>query len=244
MDDSLTTLINGITPLFKSTTPPASSTQSAASDPFSQILSSAMFSGGLSSSGSSLGSSMGSSSTSNFLLPLMLVLLEELLSQQVSPTSQTQDSSGSTTPTAAAAQKASSAQAEHSSTETRKVSDSKSPQGRPVGGVLTQGFHTGHNGLDFGVPVGTSVKATMSGKVVYAGWNNQGYGNLVIVENGPYRTYFAHLSGVPVKVGDTVSAGSVIGKSGNTGNSTGPHVHYEVRLNSKPIDPTSFTLKK
>lgn len=116
------------------------------------------------------------------------------------------------------------------------------PSGRPVGGYLTQEFHPGHNGLDFGIVVGTPVEATMDGKVVYAGWNNQGYGNLVIVENGAYKTYYAHLSSIPVSVGDSVNAGATIGLSGNTGNSTGPHLHYEIRKNNVPIDPTSATL--
>lgn len=116
------------------------------------------------------------------------------------------------------------------------------PSGRPVGGYLTQEFHPGHNGLDFGIVVGTPVEATMDGKVVYAGWNNQGYGNLVIVENGAYKTYYAHLSSIPVSVGDSVNAGTTIGLSGNTGNSTGPHLHYEIRKNNVPIDPTSATL--
>lgn len=116
------------------------------------------------------------------------------------------------------------------------------PSGRPVGGVLTQNFHPGHNGLDFGIVVGTPVEATMDGKVVHAGWNNQGYGNLVIVDNGTYKTYYAHLSSIPVSVGDSVTAGTTIGLSGNTGNSTGPHLHYEIRQNNIPIDPTSATL--
>lgn len=116
------------------------------------------------------------------------------------------------------------------------------PSGRPVGGVLTQNFHPGHNGLDFGIVVGTPVEATMDGKITYAGWNNQGYGNLVIVENEGYKTYYAHLSSIPVSVGDSVVAGSTIGLSGNTGNSTGPHLHYEIRRNNAPIDPTSATL--
>jgi murein DD-endopeptidase MepM/ murein hydrolase activator NlpD len=98
--------------------------------------------------------------------------------------------------------------------------------------------------LDFGIPVGTDVQATMDGKVVYAGWNTEGYGNLVIVENGPYRTFFAHLSQIPVNVGDQIRKGDVVGLSGNTGNSTGPHVHYEVRLNGAAIDPTGFTLSQ
>ncbi len=116
------------------------------------------------------------------------------------------------------------------------------PHGAPLVGQLTQGFHPGHKGLDFGVVVGTQVEATMDGKVVYAGWNDQGYGNLVIVENGPYRTYYAHLSQVPVSLGQSVRTGQVIGLSGNTGRSTGPHLHYEVRRDGYAVDPTSFTM--
>jgi murein DD-endopeptidase MepM/ murein hydrolase activator NlpD len=107
---------------------------------------------------------------------------------------------------------------------------------------LTQNFHSGHTGIDLAVVVGTPVKATMDGKVISAGWNTQGYGNLVIVENGAYKTYYAHLSSIPVAVGDTVTAGELVGLSGSTGNSTGPHLHYEIRKNNVPIDPTSVTL--
>jgi murein DD-endopeptidase MepM/ murein hydrolase activator NlpD len=82
----------------------------------------------------------------------------------------------------------------------------------------------------------------MNGKVISAGWNNQGYGNLVIVENGSYRTYYAHLSSIPVSAGDVVTAGTTIGLSGNTGNSTGPHLHYEIRKDNVPINPTAVTL--
>lgn len=107
----------------------------------------------------------------------------------------------------------------------------------PVQGRLTQDFHSAHRGIDIGVPVGTPIRTTLSGRVVYAGWNAQGYGNLVIVENGPWRTYYAHLSEIPVNVGQWVQAGEVIGLSGNTGNSTGPHLHYEVRRNGVPVHP-------
>jgi len=113
------------------------------------------------------------------------------------------------------------------------------PQGKPLNGVLTQTSHEGHVALDFGVPVGTNVKTTLAGKVTFAGWNNEGYGNLVIVENGTYKTYYAHLSDIPVKVGQTVNEGDIIGLSGNTGNSTGPHLHYEIRKNGIAINPLS-----
>lgn len=115
-----------------------------------------------------------------------------------------------------------------------------SPKGNPVNGVVTQNSHDGHTAIDFGVPIGTRVRSTMAGKVAYAGWNTEGYGNLVIVENGPYKTYYAHLSSVPVSIGQGIKEGEVIGFSGNTGNSTGPHLHYEIRKNGVQIDPTLF----
>lgn len=112
-----------------------------------------------------------------------------------------------------------------------------SSQPWPVQGRLTQEFRAHHRGIDIAVPVGTPIKTTISGRVIYAGWNNQGYGNLVIVENGPWRTYYAHLSEIPVQVGQWVEAGEVIGLSGNTGNSTGPHLHYEVRRQGVTVHP-------
>jgi murein DD-endopeptidase MepM/ murein hydrolase activator NlpD len=111
------------------------------------------------------------------------------------------------------------------------------PQGLPVIGVLTQTCREGHVALDFGVPIGTNIKSTMDGNVTYAGWNNEGYGNLVIVDNGEYQTYYAHLSTIPVTIGQKVSSSDIIGISGNTGNSTGPHLHYEIRKNGVAIDP-------
>lgn len=151
---------------------------------------------------------------SDLMAPLMLMLLEKMIALQMEQT----------TPAA------------------NGLLAQSEPQGRPVSGVLTQDYHPGHNGLDFGIAEGTPIKTTMDGQVISAGWNNQGYGNLVIVENGATQTYYAHLSSIPVAVGDKVSAGSVIGLSGNTGRSTGPHLHYEIRKNNIPIDPTSVTL--
>ena len=115
----------------------------------------------------------------------------------------------------------------------------QAPSGLPTTGPISQAYHTGHSGIDVAVPVGTSIHSTMPGKVTYAGWNTEGYGNLVIVENGPYRTYYAHLQQIPVKVGQTVEAGTVIGLSGSTGNSTGPHLHYEVRVDGQPVLPVA-----
>lgn len=194
---------------------------------FKDIMSTMMTVSGESSSDQQSGSSIG-----DLMTPLlMIILLEKLVESQMDlDTSTGSTSDGITAGTAAA-------------TATTSAQASKTvPSGRPVGGVLTQEFHPGHNGLDFGVVVGTPIESTMDGKVTYAGWNNQGYGNLVIVENGDYKTYYAHLSSIPVSVGDSVAAGSTIGLSGNTGNSTGPHLHYEIRKNNVPIDPTSATL--
>ncbi|HPH96740.1 MAG TPA: M23 family metallopeptidase [Anaerolineaceae bacterium] len=125
---------------------------------------------------------------------------------------------------------------------TQAVGSAPTPAGTPVSGVLTQAYHSGHNGLDFGIVEGTEIKSTMDGKVIYSGWNTQGYGNLVIVENGDYQTYYAHLSSLNLQVGDTVRKGMTLGLSGNTGNSTGPHLHYEIRRNGIAIDPTRLTL--
>jgi murein DD-endopeptidase MepM/ murein hydrolase activator NlpD len=117
---------------------------------------------------------------------------------------------------------------------------SNKPHITPVNGILTQRFHKGHPGVDTGVPIGTPIKSTMDGNVLFAGWNNEGYGNLVIIQNGEYKTYYAHLSEIPVNVGERVFTGTTIGFSGSSGNSTGPHLHYEVRINDKPVDPANF----
>ena len=123
--------------------------------------------------------------------------------------------------------------------------DPNAPQGLPVSGRITATFHDRqyqltmgriHEGLDLAVSIGTPVAATMSGKVTQAG-NYGSWGNMVMVQNGPWEIIVAHLSEVNVKLGQEVTAGTVLGKSGNTGFSTGPHVHYEVRYNGMPIDP-------
>jgi murein DD-endopeptidase MepM/ murein hydrolase activator NlpD len=183
-------------------------------------------------SGMSAGQQTSSAITDDLMSPLlMIILLEKLVEFQMED-----DGSQSATNTETAAAATTSASA------TTTQGSKAIPSGRPVGGVLTQNYHKGHNGLDIGIVVGTPVKTTMDGTVIHAGWNNQGYGNLVIVQNGDYKTYYAHLSSIPVSVGDSVKSGTTIGLSGNTGNSTGPHLHYEIRKNNVPIDPTSATL--
>lgn len=114
------------------------------------------------------------------------------------------------------------------------------PAGLPAAGTLNQPFHALHAGLDIGVQAGTPVLATHSAYVVFAGWNEVGYGNLVILQNDAFITYYAHNSALSVQTGDAVRRGTVIAVSGNTGNSTGPHSHYEVRLFDVPVDPLTF----
>jgi murein DD-endopeptidase MepM/ murein hydrolase activator NlpD len=118
--------------------------------------------------------------------------------------------------------------------------DGCAPRGVPAVGTLNQGFHSYHLGVDIGVQVGTLVKATHSGVVVFAGWSEIGYGYLVILQNRVFTTYYGHNSEVYVQAGEQVGRGSVIAASGSSGNSTGPHIHYEVRINDVPVDPVTF----
>jgi murein DD-endopeptidase MepM/ murein hydrolase activator NlpD len=114
------------------------------------------------------------------------------------------------------------------------------PSGWPVAGVLTQYYHWYHRGIDIGVALNTGVVATHSGQVIFAGWRTDGYGNLIILQSGMFITYYAHLTDFNVVAGQIVGRGSVIGWSGSTGNSTGPHVHYEIRINDSEVDPLTF----
>ncbi len=111
---------------------------------------------------------------------------------------------------------------------------------RPIGagGVKTQSIH-GHNGVDFGAPIGTPVYASLGGVVTLTrggdAWNG-GYGNYIVVKhsNG-VQTLYAHLSSILVNKGENVGKGETIAKSGNTGQSTGPHLHFEVRGSKNPF---------
>ena len=116
--------------------------------------------------------------------------------------------------------------------------------GWPVSGPVTStfGMRWGrmHEGVDIAVPEGTPVRAAAAGKVIYAGWMG-GYGNLVVVDHGNgLSTAYAHNSSLGVAVGQVVAAGEVVSYSGNTGNSTGPHVHFEVRVNGSAVDPLGY----
>lgn len=123
----------------------------------------------------------------------------------------------------------------------------------PVNGRLTSGFGTRmdpfsgegayHTGVDLAVPSGTPVHVTANGIVATAGWVS-GYGKLVMVDHGGgLQTYYAHLSRVEVVPGQRVSCGEIIGTAGDTGHSTGPHLHYEVRMGGRAVNPFRY-LKK
>ncbi|MCB9808818.1 M23 family metallopeptidase [Candidatus Nomurabacteria bacterium] len=118
--------------------------------------------------------------------------------------------------------------------------------GRPVSGPITSGYGMRsmgmHRGIDFGVPVGTPIHAAGSGYVKKAAGSgyNGGFGKMVVLGHGDYDTLYAHMSRVAVTAGQYVEKGQVIGYSGNTGRSTGPHLHLEVRVGGKPVNPTPY----
>jgi murein DD-endopeptidase MepM/ murein hydrolase activator NlpD len=114
----------------------------------------------------------------------------------------------------------------------------------PVHGVLTSGFGWRwgrmHEGIDIAVSNGTPVVAAAAGTVIVAGWMG-GYGNLVVVDHGGgISTAYGHNTSVTVGVGQQVAQGQLIAYSGNTGHSTGPHVHFEVRINGGAVDPMGY----
>jgi peptidoglycan hydrolase-like protein with peptidoglycan-binding domain len=120
---------------------------------------------------------------------------------------------------------------------------------RPVPGSIGDRFgapRSGgrtHTGLDFPVPFGTRVGAAGVGVTEFAGWNSGGYGNLVVVRHRlGYTTWYAHLSSITTWKGEEVTGGTRLGYVGSTGNSTGPHLHFELRRNAVPIDPFPYLL--
>lgn len=104
-------------------------------------------------------------------------------------------------------------------------------------GTRSRGFH---NGIDIAAKTGDRISAAAGGKVVLASWSG-GYGNCILIDHGNgMKTRYAHLSGYNVKVGDIVTRGEQIGRAGNTGNSTGPHLHFEVIVNGKTKNPINY----
>lgn len=109
------------------------------------------------------------------------------------------------------------------------------------GGTWVRGFYAGHTGIDLSAPTNTPILAANSGNVLFAGWSNWGYGYTVVLEHGPaISTLYGHMvSQPPVGCGQFVPAGTVIGYVGSTGNSSGPHLHFEIRSGDTPTDPTA-----
>ena len=123
----------------------------------------------------------------------------------------------------------------------------------PVDGKLESGFggrrnpfggtsYEFHSGQDIEAPYGTPVIAGASGKVTFAGWQN-GYGQLIVVDHGGgLTTRYGHLSQIDVVEGQTINRAEYIGRVGSTGRSTGPHLHYEVRINDEPVNPLQYLI--
>lgn len=123
----------------------------------------------------------------------------------------------------------------------------------PVDGTLEAGFggrrnpfggsgYEFHSGQDIEAPWGAAVVAGASGSVSFVGWQN-GYGQLVILDHGGgLTTRYGHLSHIDVELGQVVSRAQLLGKVGSTGRSTGPHLHYEVRINDQPVNPLQYLL--
>jgi murein DD-endopeptidase MepM/ murein hydrolase activator NlpD len=108
----------------------------------------------------------------------------------------------------------------------------------------TEGITEVHTGQDFAAPAGTPALAVSSGRVSFVGWDG-GYGNLVRVRHaGGVETFYAHLSATSVRVGQQVETGEQVGAVGTTGNSTGPHLHLEVRVDDQPHDPMAWLERK
>jgi murein DD-endopeptidase MepM/ murein hydrolase activator NlpD len=103
---------------------------------------------------------------------------------------------------------------------------------------ISRRYSDWHPGTDIVSSAGTPIFAADSGVVVFSGWHNWGYGNLVVLDHGnDWSTLYAHLSLIYVGCGEIVSQGDVIGTLGNTGNSSGPHLHYEMHLKGRALDP-------
>jgi hypothetical protein len=102
-------------------------------------------------------------------------------------------------------------------------------------------FSAIHPAIDIGGAIGNAVYAADSGVVVYAGWSNYGYGNLIVIDHGNgWQTAYAHLDSIGVICGQSVSRGIMIGALGSTGNSTGPHLHFEMGINGVKVNPLDY----
>ena len=106
-------------------------------------------------------------------------------------------------------------------------------------GTWVRGFYAGHSGIDIAANTGTPIYAANGGPILYAGWNNWGYGNTVVIGHGAFSTLYGHMISIAARCGQSVDAGQVIGYVGSTGNSSGPHLHFELRYLNQPRNPSS-----
>jgi murein DD-endopeptidase MepM/ murein hydrolase activator NlpD len=136
--------------------------------------------------------------------------------------------------------------ADAQATEIIRQQQAKGPaaQGKliwPIQGQVSQEFHSGHEGMDIFNTINTPIYAAQAGKVISAGFNNGGYGNFTIIDHGgQFSTAYAHQNSIAVKVGDVVAQGQLIGYEGTTGHSTGPHLHFETRVNGVAKNPRIY----
>jgi murein DD-endopeptidase MepM/ murein hydrolase activator NlpD len=115
------------------------------------------------------------------------------------------------------------------------------PLAWPVAGHVTGGFEPDHPALDIGAPYGSTVYAADAGTITYAGWATDGYGYTLVIDHGDGReTWYNHLKGTLLQAGGFVFRGDPIAEVGSTGHSSGPHVHFELRLDGEPVDPTGY----
>jgi LysM repeat protein len=105
---------------------------------------------------------------------------------------------------------------------------------------ITQYYHWGHSAIDIGAKLGTPIYASQGGRIEYAGWSS-GYGYNILINHGNgTKTRYGHASKLYVKTGDVIEAGEVVGAVGSTGNSTGPHIHFEITINGAKVNPLSY----
>lgn len=102
-----------------------------------------------------------------------------------------------------------------------------------------------HRGMDIAAEIGSPVLASAAGQVIHRGYDDTGYGKMVIIDHGyNVKTVYAHMSEIKIQKGAYVTRGKVIGLVGNTGKSTGPHLHYEIQISGVPVDPANYILNE
>ncbi|NIW44621.1 MAG: peptidoglycan DD-metalloendopeptidase family protein, partial [candidate division Zixibacteria bacterium] len=119
--------------------------------------------------------------------------------------------------------------------------DTDYPLAWPISGRITQGYQDDHPALDIGAPYSSKVYAAGAGTVIYTRWARTGYGFTVIIDHSNnLKTIYSHLKGSLVESGTYVTRGQTIGEVGSTGNSTGPHVHFEVLEDGEQVNPLNY----